>query len=129
MDAINPNHYKGFSNGAEVIDITENLTFNAGNVVKYGARAGRLDESLNKNDAEGRIEDMKKARKYLDREIERLGGSSAEELEFVVKNMDEYMLCMLSAASDSLDVANKIIDRRNHPAYSDYELVLTFRKA
>lgn len=129
MDAINPNHYKGFSNGAEVIDITENLTFNAGNVVKYGARAGRLDESLNKNDAEGRIEDMKKSRWYADREIERLGGSSAEELEFVVKNMDEYMLCMLSAASDSLDVANKIIDRRNHPAYSDYELVLTFRKA
>ena len=128
-DAINPNHYKGFSNGAEVIDITENLTFNAGNVVKYGARAGRLDESLNKNDAEGRIEDMKKSRWYADREIERLGGSSAEELEFVVKNMDEYMLCMLSAASDSLDVANKIIDRRNHPAYSDYELVLTFRKA
>ena len=129
MDAINPNHYKGFSNGAEVIYITENLTFNAGNVVKYGARAGRLDESLNKNDAEGRIEDMKKSRWYADREIERLGGSSAEELEFVVKNMDEYMLCMLSAASDSLDVANKIIDRRNHPAYSDYELVLTFRKA
>ena len=129
MDAINPNHYKGFSNGAEVIDITENLTFNAGNVVKYGARAGRLDESLNKNDAEGRIEDMKKSRWYADREIERLGGSSAEDLEFVVKNMDEYMLRMLSAASDSLDVANKIIDRRNHPAYSDYELVLTFRKA
>ena len=128
-DAINPNHYKGFSNGAEVIDITENLTFNAGNVVKYGARAGRLDESLNKNDAEGRIEDMKKSRWYADREIERLGGPSAEALEFVVKNMDEYMLLMLSAASGSVDVADKIIERMNHPAYSDYELVLTFRKA
>lgn len=128
-DAINPNHYKGFSNGAEVIDITENLTFNAGNVVKYGARAGRLDESLNKNDAEGRIEDMKKSRWYADREIERLGGPSAEALEFVVKNMDEYMLLMLSAASGSVDVADKITERWNHPAYSDYELVLTFRKA
>lgn len=128
-DAINPNHYKGFSNGAEVIDITENLTFNAGNVVKYGARAGRLDENLNKNDQEGRIEDLKKSRWYADREIERLGGSSAEDLEFVVKNMDEYMLRMLSAASDSLDVANKIVGRMNHPAYSGYELVLTFRKA
>lgn len=129
MDAINPSHYKGFSNGAEAIDITENLAFNAGNVVKYAARAGRFDESLNKNDLEGRIEDLKKSRWYADREIERLGGSSAEDLEFVVKNMDEYMLRMLSAASDSLDVANKIIDRRNHPAYSGYELVLTFRKA
>lgn len=129
MDAINPNHYQGFSNGAEVIDITENLTFNAGNVVKYAARAGRFNESLNKNDLEGRVEDLKKARWYADREIERLGGSSAEDLEFVVKNMDEYMLSMLSAASDSLDVANKIVGRMNHPAYSGYELVLTFRKA
>ena len=129
MDAINPNHYQGFSNGAEAIDITENLTFNAGNVVKYAARAGRFDESLNKNDLEGRIEDLKKSRWYADREIERLGGSSAEDLEFVVKNMDEYMLRMLSAASDSLDVANKIVGRMNHPAYSGYELVLTFRKA
>ena len=128
-DAINPNHYQGFSNGAEVIDITENLTFNAGNVVKYGARAGRLDESLNKNDLEGRIEDLKKSRWYADREIERLGGSSAEPLEFVVKSMDEYMLLMLSAASGSVDVADKIVERMNHPAYSDYELVLTFRKA
>ena len=129
MDAINPNHYQGFSNGAEAIDINENLTFNAGNVVKYAARAGRFDESLNKNDLEGRIEDLKKARWYADREIERLGGSSAEDLEFVVKNMDEYMLRMLSAASDSLDVANKIVGRMNHPAYGGYELVLTFRKA
>lgn len=129
MDAINPNHYRGFSNGAEAIDITENLTFNAGNVVKYAGRAGRFDESLNKNDLEGRIEDLKKALWYADREIERLGGSSAEDLEFVVKNMDEYMLRMLSAASDSLDVANKIVGRMNHPAYSGYELVLTFRKA
>ena len=129
MDAINPNHYKGFSNGAEVIDIAEHLTFDAGNVVKYAARAGRLDESLNKNDLEGRVEDLKKARKYLDREIERLGGPSAEPLEFVVESMDEYMLRMLSAASGSVDVADKIAERWNHPTYSDYELVLTFRKA
>ena len=129
MDAINPNHYKGFSNGAEVIYITENLTFNAGNVVKYGARAGRLDESLNKNDAEGRIEDMKKSRWYADREIKRLGGSSAEELEFVVKNMDDLLLRGIGITSDNVEVADKIIERRNHPAYSGYELVLTLRKA
>ena len=129
MDAINPNHYKGFSNGAEVIDIAEHLTFNAGNVVKYAARAGRLNESLNKNDAEGRIEDIKKARKYLDREIERLGGSSAEELEFVVKNMDDLLLRGIGITSDNVEVADKIIERRNNPAYSGYELVLTLRKA
>lgn len=128
-DAVNPNHYKGFSNGAEVIDIAEHLTFDAGNVVKYAARAGRLDESLNKNDLEGRVEDLKKARKYLDREIERIGGPSAEALEFVVKNMHTDLLVGLGIVSDNAAMANKIIDRMNHPAYSEYELVLTLRKA
>ena len=112
MDAINPNHYKGFSNGAEVIDITENLTFNAGNVV------------------EGRIEDMKKSRWYADREIKRLGGdSSSDNLEFVVKNVHDDVLRGIGITSDNVEVADKIIERRNHPAYSGYELVLTLRKA
>lgn len=60
-----PRHYTGFSNSAQVIDITENLTFNRGNVVKYVARAGRKS-------AETELEDLKKARFYLSREIERL---------------------------------------------------------
>lgn len=60
-----PDHYVGFSNGAEVIDITENLSFNLGNVVKYVARAGRKDPAK-------LLEDLRKAQFYLDREIERL---------------------------------------------------------
>lgn len=59
----NPAHYQ-FSNGAQVIDITENLSFNLGNVVKYVARAGRKTD-----DPE---EDLLKALFYLRREIERL---------------------------------------------------------
>lgn len=67
-DAVNhPSHYaEGWSNGAEVIDITENLNFNRGNAVKYIARAGRKD-------AKKTIEDLKKARWYIDRELKRLG--------------------------------------------------------
>lgn len=67
-DAVNhPSHYsEGWSNGAEVIDITENLNFNRGNAVKYIARAGRKD-------AMKTIEDLKKARWYIDRELKRLG--------------------------------------------------------
>lgn len=65
MDAINPTHYQGFSNGAQPVDIAECLSFNAGNALKYLSRAGR------KGDA---IEDLKKARWYIDREITRLGG-------------------------------------------------------
>jgi hypothetical protein len=67
-DAINPDHYQGFSNGAEVIDITENLTFNAGNAVKYLCRAGRVD-GRNKGAV---VEDLEKARWYVQREIDRL---------------------------------------------------------
>ena len=128
-DAINPNHYKGFSNGAEVIDISENLVSNASHAFNYVARAGRADGYTKSQDVEGKIEDYTKAVWFIEREIERLGGPSAEPLEFVVKSMDEYMLLTLGAASGSVDVADKIIDRMNHPAYSDYEFVLTFRKA
>lgn len=57
----------GWSNGAEVIDLTEHLSFCAGNVVKYVCRAGRKDPDKH-------VEDLEKARWYLDREIERVEG-------------------------------------------------------
>ena len=63
-DAINPPHYQGFSNGAQVIDITEHLTPNLANVVKYAARAGRKTENP--------VEDLRKAEWYLARELQRL---------------------------------------------------------
>jgi hypothetical protein len=62
-DPINPDHYQ-FPNGFQVIDLTENLSFNLGNVVKYAARAGRKSPDP--------LEDLYKARFYLNREIERL---------------------------------------------------------
>lgn len=63
-----PSHYaNGWSNSAEVIDLTEHLSFCAGNVVKYVCRAGRKDPVKH-------VEDLKKARWYLDREIERIEG-------------------------------------------------------
>ena len=69
IDMVNePPHYQGFSNGAEVLDIAENLTFNTGNAVKYLARAGRID-GQNKGEI---MQDLNKARKYVNREIERL---------------------------------------------------------
>lgn len=70
-DSINPSHYRGFSNGAEVIDITENLSFNRGNAVKYLARAGSKP-------GQDEIQDLKKARWYVTREIARLGAETEE---------------------------------------------------
>lgn len=66
-DNVNhPSHYaEGWSNGAEVIDITENLNFNRGNAVKYIARAG-------KKGVDTELEDLEKAQWYLGRELERL---------------------------------------------------------
>ncbi|MCR8695575.1 DUF3310 domain-containing protein [Rhodococcus pyridinivorans] len=67
-DNINhPAHYTGFSNGAEVIDITENLNFNRGSAIKYLARAGKKDPAKE-------LEDLRKAEWYVKREIERIEG-------------------------------------------------------
>lgn len=71
-DPINPSHYQ-FSNGAQVIDITENLNFNLGNVVKYVARAGRKSADP--------LEDLLKAEFYLRRELDRLDEEGIEWLD------------------------------------------------
>ena len=64
-DPINPDHYK--VGGAEVIDIVEHLPYNAGNAIKYLARAGRKDPTKH-------IEDLKKSAWYVARELERIEG-------------------------------------------------------
>ncbi len=65
---IEPAHYK--LGGIEVIDAIEAwlLGFHLGNAVKYIARAGRKDPAKT-------VEDLKKARWYLDREIQRREGA------------------------------------------------------
>ncbi|MCT6776124.1 DUF3310 domain-containing protein [Streptomyces sp. CS7] len=64
-DEVNhPAHYTWLPHGVEVIDITELLNFNVGNVVKYALRAGHKTEDP--------ITDLRKAAWYINREIERL---------------------------------------------------------
>jgi len=60
---INPQHYKDHPSGVECIAITEHMNFCLGNAVKYIWRAGLKDD---------RLTDLRKARWYIDREIERL---------------------------------------------------------
>lgn len=55
-----PKHYTARPSGVECIQITEHMGFNLGNTIKYIWRADL------KADA---VEDLKKARWYLDREI------------------------------------------------------------
>jgi hypothetical protein len=59
-DAINPSHYRLHPSGIECIQITEHMGFNLGNAVKYIWRADLKGNA---------IEDLEKARWYLDREI------------------------------------------------------------
>jgi hypothetical protein len=58
-----PVHYTRHPSGVECIQVTEHMNFCLGNAVKYLWRAGLKGPTL---------EDLKKARWYIDREIERL---------------------------------------------------------
>src|SRR4051812_23501328 len=64
-----PEHYGGADNPYEAIKVIEawELGFNLGNAVKYISRAGKKDALL---------QDLKKARWYLDREISNLERSN-----------------------------------------------------
>lgn len=64
-DTVNhPPHYTQHPSGIECIQITEHMGFNLGNAVKYIWRADLKDNA---------IEDLKKARWYIDRELKRRG--------------------------------------------------------
>ena len=66
MNKVNhPEHYGGKDNQYEAIKVIEawGLGFCLGNVIKYISRAGKKDDIL---------QDLKKAKWYLDREIKKL---------------------------------------------------------
>lgn len=66
-----PAHYTSHPSGIECIQVTEHMGFNLGNAVKYVWRADL------KGDA---IEDLRKARWYIDREIARREPGQARPL-------------------------------------------------
>ena len=67
VDMVNhPPHYQHCS-GVEVITITQHMNFLLGNVVKYVLR-----------EKGARLEDLKKARWYLDRQIALMEGSDGQ---------------------------------------------------
>lgn len=71
-DAVNhPAHYGGEGSPYETIKVIEawGLGFNLGNAVKYISRAGLKDEAKH-------LEDLKKARWYLDRAIMNMEGGT-----------------------------------------------------
>ena len=68
-DPVNhPKHYGSHPSGVECITVTEHMSFNVGNAVKYLWRHG---------DKGNPIQDLEKARWYVDREIQRLKAADA----------------------------------------------------
>ena len=66
----NPKHYTSHPSGVECIEITEHMNFCLGNAVKYVWRASLKGKE---------IEDLRKARWYIDREIQRLNEGTKNE--------------------------------------------------
>jgi hypothetical protein len=73
---INPDHYKSHPSGIECIQVTRHFNFNIGNVIKYLWRAGLKGGSPE-------IEDLKKAKWYLEDEIKQLEPPPSEAIEHV----------------------------------------------
>lgn len=66
-DPVNhPSHYTSHPSGVECIQVTEHMNFNIGNAVKYLWRAGLKD-------SQPTLQDLQKARWYIEREIQRVG--------------------------------------------------------
>ena len=73
-DRVNhPEHYTWLKDlcGIEVRDITRHMNFNLGNVLKYVLRAGKKSEQ-GISDISKTIEDLRKAKFYIEDEIYRL---------------------------------------------------------
>jgi hypothetical protein len=69
-DNVNhPKHYNSHPSGVECIIVTEHMNFNVGNAMKY----------LWRTDHKNGLEDLKKARWYIDREIQRIEGATPKK--------------------------------------------------
>jgi hypothetical protein len=78
-DNVNhPKHYTNHPSGVEAIEITEHFNFNKGNAIKYIWRSA---------DKGKEVEDLRKARWYIDREIARIL-NNADEPPFMKRDKE-----------------------------------------
>ena len=95
-DMINhPPHYR--LGDREVIEITEHLDFLSGNIVKYVCRAGRKEGSNS-------LEDILKARSYLDRPID--WGTSKPPADLDRARME--LKCLAECLVEATDVVRRL---------------------
>lgn len=75
--SINPEWYKKHPSGIECIEITKHYDFCIGNVIKYVWRSG-IKKEQGKSDIDKEIEDLEKAKWYLDCKIKMLKDSGGK---------------------------------------------------
>jgi hypothetical protein len=94
---IRPDHYVVKGRKIEPIAVINdwNLNFNCGNVIKYIGRMG-----LKKGNP--LLQDLKKARQYLDFEIERVSGIGCDSHNTSSKSCDDEQVQRTDNALDSL---------------------------
>lgn len=63
----NPPHYTSHPSGIEAIEVTRHMNFNVGNAIKYLWRSGLKENG---------IQDLQKARFYINDEINRIEGAN-----------------------------------------------------
>lgn len=88
-DNVNhPSHYTWLKDkcGIEVLDITRHMDFNLGNAIKYILRAGHKKEK-GMSDINKEIEDLQKARFYINDRIEMLMNSKVTDIEDQIKRL------------------------------------------
>lgn len=109
-DMVNhPPHYTTHPSGVECIQITEHMGFNLGNAVKYIWRA---DEKGNS------IQDLEKARWYVEREIAKRTGQLTLEAQLTQLRgeLDKLRRDICAHATDTVfvDDGETAIDRISH---------------
>lgn len=108
-DVVNhPKHYTRHPSGVECITITEHFNFNLGNAIKYVWRSA---EKLNGGNE---IEDLEKARWYLDREIQRLRQPNISPVE---GQYGKPAYVQVSEAYKAIDAAERYVTNQPPPCH------------
>lgn len=78
-----PSHYTWLKDlcGVEPLDICRHLDFNCGSILKYVLRKGKEEKNL--DERQQRIQDLKKAKVYLEDEIRMLENQKIGDAEIL----------------------------------------------
>lgn len=116
-DSVNsPKHYNSHPSGVECIIITEHMSFNVGNAIKYLWRAGMKispSPAMNAREVverakEKHVEDLRKASWYIEREITRLGKPDYQSSITFLGQRQEFTVKDLRALARDMGVENML---------------------